>query len=604
MTSDKQNNGNIAKPFTPSLSAAFHRSNKSPKSPLTPKLANPGGYRTPRRYVQSEHPLSNSKDDSPAVGPNYLSANVTPRSGSRATRRDGSTSSPTAVSSNPSFPPHTSYSQPVVAAPASSVGGYRSERSPVRVGGRLEPARSGRAKTLTTDAQHVSRPNSPFEVSSGSRMFFHASDARSSTSSDPDTRPKPQSRPTSSTTFIYANGEQERKLSAEETASVAPTVKRRSIGPSRPVPAVKTPSASPRLRSPKLSGPTTRVSDGSHSQVGSQIGSQIDDASETGSQRPGLPLSHFPDRPSPVPIGRHMKSASLDSTNASNSPREGLRPSPILISPSDPQVDSSAAASEPLPPLPALRPRIFSHGSTGSADTSASGTQSPSKSEAPAQANDPHAHARTERKIMDLEISNSSLLAINRTLEREMRKQAAELRRFRRMSQAGRLSMPQSTHSVSGTALSVTSEMDEGISELSSAHSPEELSDFSDEDSTDEGAASPGSNADQEKRHEARDEKRFFIDLAKHQEVLADSQQINQSLKRCLGWTEDLIKEGKKALEYSVHVNDIELGGRVLAPEELAEVGESARGLLSSTGDFTNEDSTLESNPDTTPETS
>ena len=54
MTSDKQTtNGPVAKPFTPSLSAAF---NRSTKSPLTPKLANPGGYRTPRRLTPSEHP--------------------------------------------------------------------------------------------------------------------------------------------------------------------------------------------------------------------------------------------------------------------------------------------------------------------------------------------------------------------------------------------------------------------------------------------------------------------------------------------------------------------------------------------------------------------
>jgi hypothetical protein len=44
---------------------------------------------------------------------------------------------------------------------------------------------------------------------------------------------------------------------------------------------------------------------------------------------------------------------------------------------------------------------------------------------------------------------------------------------------------------------------------------------------------------------------------------------MNQSLKRCLGWTEELINEGKKALAYHVRVSDIELGGRVLAPDEV-----------------------------------
>ena len=50
---------------------------------------------------------------------------------------------------------------------------------------------------------------------------------------------------------------------------------------------------------------------------------------------------------------------------------------------------------------------------------------------------------------------------------------------------------------------------------------------------------------------------------------------MNQSLKRCLGWTEELINEGKKALEYHVRVSDVELGGRVLAPDELEGVNEN-----------------------------
>jgi hypothetical protein len=195
-------------------------------------------------------------------------------------------------------------------------------------------------------------------------------------------------------------------------------------------------------------------------------------------------------------------------------------------------------------------------------------------------------NARTERKILDLEISNSSLLAINRTLEREMRNQKAELRRFRRLSRSGRLSMAPSARSFSGTALSTTSEM-EGVSELSSIRSHDDMSDFSDEDSVaDEGVLSPDSLAEHDAKHRAHDEKRFMVDLARHQELLVDSQKLNQSLKRCLGWTEELIKEGQKALEYSVHVQDIELGGRVLAPEELGEIGESGRALLSPSLEF------------------
>jgi hypothetical protein len=207
--------------------------------------------------------------------------------------------------------------------------------------------------------------------------------------------------------------------------------------------------------------------------------------------------------------------------------------------------------------------------------------QSPVKSESGHAKDDAAVGARTERKILDLEISNSSLLAINRTLEREMRKQNAELRRYRRLSRAGRLSVAPSSRSVSATSLGIMAELDESDTH-SSVRSPEELSELSDDEDSvlDEGVLSPDSLAEHDLRHRAQDEKKFFIDLAKHQELLADSQKMNQSLKRCLGWTEELIKEAKKALEYCVHVNDIQLGGRVLAPEEIKDLGESGRGLL------------------------
>lgn len=167
-----------------------------------------------------------------------------------------------------------------------------------------------------------------------------------------------------------------------------------------------------------------------------------------------------------------------------------------------------------------------------------------------------------------------------------MRKQNGELRRFRRLSRAGHFSAAP-TRSASGPTLDTTHEAEEGTSELSNTQSTDDLSDISDEedddeDSTDEGVMSPGSLAEHDAKHRVSDEKHVFTDLAKHQELLVDSQKMNQSLRRCLGWTEELIREGQKALEYNVHVNDVELGGRVLAPEELLDIGESARGLLSS----------------------
>ncbi|PWY78044.1 hypothetical protein BO94DRAFT_537821 [Aspergillus sclerotioniger CBS 115572] len=547
---DKQNTGHLGKPLTPALSAAFHRSQKAP---LTPRLATPGGYRTPKRLTPSEHPSSAPSKRDPE--PSLLSANVTPRSGSRTSRRDGSVTSPNNTPANGQQSPQVSWAQPHVGQ-VSSTGRLRTERSPVR-GGMLEPARTTRARTVTMESNHLSRPNSSSDNSSGAPMFFHASDARS-TSSEQEPRPKLQSKP-SATTFIYANGTQERPTAVSELGGT--TYKRRSIGLTRSVVSAK-PSASPRLRPARVDS-NPRLSDGP-----SQVGSQLDDSFETGSQGHSPPLSSVSARP--IPAVRHIKSSSLDSASSGLSPpqREGLRPSPLIISPSEARLDASNIASEPLP---GLRPRVFSNGSITSVDTHNSGMQSPSKSES-GQGNPGVAlnNARTERKIMDLEISNSSLLAINRTLEREMRKQNTELRRYRRLSRSGRLSMAASNRSVSD-ALSIPTEIIEG-SEHSSVRSAEELSDFSDEESVDDGVISPDSQGDQDTQHRAQDEKRFLVDLAKHQELLADSQRMNQSLKRCLGWTEELIKEAQRALEYNVHVNDVQLGGRVLNPEELNEL--------------------------------
>jgi hypothetical protein len=95
----------------------------------------------------------------------------------------------------------------------------------------------------------------------------------------------------------------------------------------------------------------------------------------------------------------------------------------------------------------------------------------------------------------------------------------------------------------------------------------EEEDDMSDE-TMDEESLSPSALAESDARHRKRDEERLQLDLSKHQQLLIDSQKMNQSLKRCLDWTEELIKDGKKALEYTVNVSDVQLGGRVLTHDD------------------------------------
>jgi hypothetical protein len=204
--------------------------------------------------------------------------------------------------------------------------------------------------------------------------------------------------------------------------------------------------------------------------------------------------------------------------------------------------------------------------------------------------------ALPKRKVLDLEISNSSLLAINRSLEREVRKQKAELRRFRRMSRAGRFpvetisSDPESPSEIGVDAIDNLSGMSEGeeVKQEEVYRIDQEEYEVSDESSFDEGTMSPTTLAARDAAHLEKDEQRLQVDLTKHQELLLDSQKMNQSLKRCMNWTEELIKEAQKALAYKVHVSDVKLGGRVLVKEEQIEADDDdedvfreSRGLLS-----------------------
>lgn len=563
MTPDKQNNGHPGKPLTPSLSAAFNRSSKSP---LTPKLANSGAYPTPRRPVQVDTTtvISSREDVSNST---YLSVNITPRSAPRNSRRDGTASPPVGSPGLPYYMQQTTRS-----APGAITGGHhRTERSPGRGNARLEPPRPLREKTSMTESHpqiSPSRPDSSCGSSAGSPMFFHADDARSSVSSfEQDSRPRSYVKSAPTVAFLYANGTKENESQADDMNKTLPVAKRRSTGPSRPIITTKPhPVLSPRLRSPQLPDSNNRQSFDGHLLASPQI----DDFIEIKSPRQQVSYPNSPEqRPSSVASlpAPHRRTTSVDLSHQTTPQRERRRTSSSL-SPAFPPPEVTTAAAE----TPESRPRVVSNGSSFSLDPSAPIplAQSPVKTEANGQEiTDAAINARTERKVLDLEISNSSLLAINRTLERELRKQQAELRRYRRLSRTGRLSISTSIRSTSGAGLSIVSETDDGISEQASIHTPEELSDSGDDDSsiTEESTAP--------------DEKRFSLDLSKHQELLVDSQKMNQSLKRCLGWTEELIKEGKKALEYNVQVSDIELGGRVLAPDELSDIGESARALLS-----------------------
>ncbi|CAK7272077.1 hypothetical protein SEPCBS57363_004948 [Sporothrix epigloea] len=207
--------------------------------------------------------------------------------------------------------------------------------------------------------------------------------------------------------------------------------------------------------------------------------------------------------------------------------------------------------------------------------------------------------ARRERKVQDLEITNASLEAINRSLERQLRKQKNELRQFRRLSRSGRLSLAPlagrpGSDAIPGSSRITSSSTVEGpMQDLDRLLGDDESFVDSDKDDSDRENSFNEHDQNQDHDHDSfdnnsendreldldnenltrrkRDERRLQLDLAQHHQLLVDSQKMNQSIKRCMKWTEALIQEGQKALEFEVRVSEVQLGGRVLAADEVEE---------------------------------
>jgi hypothetical protein len=167
-------------------------------------------------------------------------------------------------------------------------------------------------------------------------------------------------------------------------------------------------------------------------------------------------------------------------------------------------------------------------------------------------------------------------MAINKTLERQMRKQTAELRRYRRLSRTGRLSSGGKKGKKFSSHLSGGGDGEEVFDAQSASGGgasdadEEEESEEDDKGSSDEDGDDEKEDDDtvvvkpEAKKDKAPDGGRLDLDLSKHQALLEASTKMNVSLKRCQYIAEQLIEEGKRALEYKVQPSDIHLGGRVL----------------------------------------
>ena len=440
--------------------------------------------------------------------------------------------------------------------------GTSAKSSPLGNSLKIKPARSDESLRIVQRLDGVSTA-SP----AGTTTIFHASDAQNldNIAEDRDIR-KHVSR------FIRANGEEEEEEEEKKKKRKVPSP---SNGPS---PTSTTPA---RQLSPSHSNPKSL---GSPWSPGSQqfVSSRFPDVNSRPLDDTAVNGSHTVDDSSSVV--RHHQEAPVrrlqfpdiihgESPARGRAPTRDTQPSALAMS----QPHSS-------PFITTRRPRLFSNSSNTSADTHGSAPLSPDKTDGlhiPGLEPIKEGSARIERKITDLEISNSSLLAINRTLEREMRKQSAELRRYQRISRAGGLAaFPTSFRS------SVPSAGGEGEGSDKDDGSSFQDDNYDDDYSENDGSGTDMSRelssvAENDSRLGVGDAKKVYVDIARHQGLLDGSRRMNHCIKRCLLRAEDLINDGRKALEYSVRANDVSLGGRVLPPEELSDVIESGHGLLS-----------------------
>lgn len=141
---------------------------------------------------------------------------------------------------------------------------------------------------------------------------------------------------------------------------------------------------------------------------------------------------------------------------------------------------------------------------------------------------------RAERKIMDLEISNSSLLAINKYLEKKLRKQAKDLEQLSSVT----ASQGDPSDDVVDINLSSTSEDELNEEETVPSLSPDDL------------LAS-------RKAAEIRRRTRTHIAF------LESSQKVSHRLQHCLLMTKHLLQDAEKSLNYTVDPSDVKLGGGV-----------------------------------------
>lgn len=568
-----------AKPTTSSLPS--QRQTVTLAAPVPRKPARPDsivGQSTPSNLGANatKRASGSTRDAYASPASHTLHNNVTPRHDSRQSRTSSATTSP-----NPADAPADAWES----------------RSGLGI--------TAAAPALEADA---ARRNPPTATSRDSK-FFYASDASKGAQPPASSSSRPTPTLSKAPTFFYANGTNLPPKSSPTLASPAPFSPPLAAPTSDPLGGkFMYASGTPDLKPSSIASGTASVMSTSSKRASSKVGSAPQSPAFV-SQRapsPAKVTSHptpTPSAPGPsIAERRNVLSSTPQLTNTSlrristeAPPRKSSghsRSGSLVAEP--PSVTRTVATSPPAT-SPLHSPLAFSTQGLSMAsvlqaaedaadlvdhddnESMVSGLASPKSSKGEDPLNELVANARRERKVQDLQITNASLEAINRTLERQLRKQTNELRRYKRLSRAGRLPSANTAPPSRIVSDSTMSETPEGpLNELSLSDFSEEgeddidqededldESELSESESSGSAYVSPDTAAAREEKYRKRDENRLRIDLSKHQQLLVDSQKMNQSLKRCLGWTEELIKEGKRALAYQVRVSEVDIGGRV-----------------------------------------
>ena len=539
-----------------------------------------------------------------------LNSNITPRSGSRKARAE--TESPTSVV----IPIGT----PTASRPQSSTGKSDSRSRDVHFANGFNSrsnasGRTSRSESMISDSHepsYASRPallernNSSYSSNGvtspkGPAMFFHASDIQATVSSkqpkDTSTsQPKlhgwvnPNEGGTSGRTSALSNNSIRDDQSAKffyandpvlsKSPPPPPPPPRLSNGTSTNRPPLQTiysaqaPNSPQRAPSPlkeEVTPPLPRkpsiskASPRRHTRLVSVGGSEIKalEATKTDLSR----RSSLNSRTGARTSTSRARSSSVQSMGGS--PRRQDSALHVETSPSELTKRASIVTANGMLPH-SVNPPTSSFTQDYTGPLSPGLPQSPTKPQSKLdQMNELAANARRERKVLDLEISNSSLLAINRTLEREMRKQTAELRRYRRLSRSGRLSVAPTSKSQRRSKLSDSpsaTDSDEDLSVSDSDDDQDGEGDHSAKSSASNRSDSPSARA---ARTRFRDPERLPLDLSAHRLLLLESQKMNQAIKRCLGHSDALIAAGKLALdEHAQPLEPETLGPKVLTPDE------------------------------------